>query len=474
MSQRAVVSDGVIANDVVEYRIAQGGFVHDIIRALVAIDGVALEYWPPQGDGTDPTILFTTDEITSRGQSTAPTDAQAEINFVRDSGFYFYTDFPNPNISAQFMSPALDGTAGDDGKYLVRLDVVSGVFIGDATGVWIDINSDTQHRWFVEQSGVGVANGEADVTVAADDGGGSPQAGTEVVKRVNFIATVVGENDINWSSSPWNISELTEGIDANCTLDFNSNGTSVGAGDTSGNFNEDWHSGAPTPGDISAWTVQTDLVSGDAPTGDALGAALPLTSARNWTLLATSGEDFSNELDVTVSDGIDIVTKRVTMHSARTDVANDLVLQTNTQTIIDTGLNAAVTGGLIIKVNGQLVGSTNNSPPALIADDIFGALAEQWNEDWHAASPAASDSDLYEAQLVLVSGDEPTGGAPLDVFINCQFELAWFWSLAAAPPAALLNGTVDLTMQLLGQPSTAITKRVIVQVNVEQEGGNGP
>ena len=470
MSQRAVVSDGVIANEVVEYRIAQGGFVHDIIRALVAVDGVALEYWPPAGDGTDPNILFTDDEITSRQQTLTPTDCQATINFVRGNGFYFYDNHPETvQSSAKFLDPNLDGTAGDDGKFLIRLDVISGTFLVDPTGVWIDLNSQTQVRWFIEQTTVGTSTGEADISIAADDGGGSPVATTTVVKRVNFFAEVVPLNFIAWTSAQRDLVEIKEGIDATCALLFDSDGSATGQADTSGSFSEDWHRLAPLASPAVGFTVQVDVISGTAPSGSALGTALALNDDYLWVLTATSGEDLSNELDVTVSNGTDSVVKRITMNSVRNDVASDLVLQTNPQVVSDTGLNEAVTGGLIIRVNGELVGTSDSSSPSFLGDDIFGILAEQWNEDWHADSPAATDAASYEAKLE-VSGDQPTSGAPVGVFVPCNFELAWFWGLPAAPPPAILTANCTLTMQLLGAPSTAISKPIFVQVNVEQEG----
>jgi hypothetical protein len=462
VSNRLVISDGVEAKEVQAYKVSHESLVKPIQRALVAENGVLRQYWPPAGDGTDSRVKFDTAEITSTQRTISPTDCQAEISFVRGSGTYFYNDHPNGNKIGIYLAPALDGTGGDDGKYLIRLDPVSGSFIGDAVSTWIDINSGTEHRWFIEQSGIGIANGEADITVATDDGGGAPLFGTEVTKRVKFIAEVAAENDIGWTASPWNIEEIKEGIDADCKLTYYPDGTVVGDGDTSGTFNENWHRLATMPGDVSGWTVQVDLVSGTAPSGPALATPHALDVEREWVLTATTGEDLSCELDVTVSDGVDTSVKRVTKHSQRNDLDNEITLTTGTQVISVTGDGTFATGALVTRTNGVLAGVSDT-----------GVVNDDWTENWHTNAPAATDSNLYECKLVADMGsDLPTGGNALDVFINCALEVAWFWTMPAAPPSGILQFEGDYTIQLVGQPSTAVTKHIIVQVSVVP--GEGP
>ena len=320
MARRWVVSDGGNAQEVQadKAKVAVGGLVKDIRIACVAQGGVVRQFWPPTtSSSSDPVILWTTDAITVSHSGIDPLDALALITFNRASGQYSYSNYPQGDTIDDYLNPPLDGTAGDDDKYLIRVDQVSGTALTGTLATWIDLNSAASFVWSLARDTVGSNTALANISIATDDGAGNPVV--QIIKAVTFNAEVTATSKITWTDVQRDLVEYKEGTDADCILTFNPAGTAVGDADTSGAFNDDWHVDTPAVADPSLFSVKATLVSGTAPTGSALGAALSLDVVRQWTLLATSGENLSCALDVevdTIPTSIPVV-KRVTMNSER-------------------------------------------------------------------------------------------------------------------------------------------------------------
>lgn len=449
MSRKLAASSSSIVNDAARYLVVQGGIVKPIVRALVVDKGIARQYWPPSGDGTDPRIRFIIDAITIRESTVDPTSAVATITFTRATGQFTFDNFPGLDITDTYLDPPLDGTAGDDGKYLIRVDQISGVALGGAAlGTFIDLNSAATFVWtLTKATPIGIANAVANIRIAGDNGAGAPIPGTEVVKVASFIAEVLPANDINWSTLQRDLVEIKEGIDATCDLKINKDGTAVGEADTSGSFSEDWHRLAPTPGDLTGWTVRVNLISGTAPTGDVLGSAINFSADRRWTLTATGGQNLSNELDVIISDGTDSVTKRVTMNSQRTDAANKVVWTTVPKSITDIGLGAAGTINIFKTGVGQGVGQVSGI---------------NFTENWHSEAPAATDPNLYEVQLDVLAGPLPDSGSAVGVLLNLANDATWTWTTFTR---TVFEVSVNVTIQPVGRPSLGVTKLITLQIS---------
>ncbi len=412
MAQRFLISDGDVVKTVTGWRIAVGGVVKDVLKATVADAGIARQYYPAatSPSGGDPRITWSTATILVRQQS--QTISSASIWFDRSIGVFIYNNYPNQNAQGTYIQPAL--TAGDTGQYLIRVTSISGsVVTGSPTGVWLDLSADAQYLWELVQSVVGTLVASYTISIAADDGGGNPVANSQVDRIVNFNSEVTGASDIGWSDIQRDLVDIKLGEDGNCILTFNQDGTAVGSAHTSGAFVENWLSG--TGEDM---TVRVDMVSGTPPSGSALAFDLPLDQVRKWTLNATQvsntvGENFVNEMDVTVTDNLLSTTKRITMHSWR-QIPNTETIFTSEPTWLLSETTNTVSNQAFIEVftDGTLTGKVTSDFP--------------YDEVWHSEAPAASDPEKYEVMLVNQTG-KSIGiiGPATDVWLSLATSQAW-------------------------------------------------
>jgi hypothetical protein len=697
MGRRIVISDGALARELTTYAVARSGLVKHMPIASVAQGGFVRQYWP-FADTTlpDQNILWTTDEITSTQIVIDPINAVSSITFLRVNGTAYWADDPNPSKSEPFLNPALDGTAGDDDKYLIKVDQVSGVPIeglevpippftygymqldgtddydrtsltpsgnkvtavvrfnipsfvnatatsmtlfqyaksfirirldvfssdsataelrqkalfrvmnnagtficqllsditvtdgtdhiafisfdadtGQATFVvdendvddlgyssrvlttgtlesgsgfvfgfgadqagsnkvignlayfgykdayltnytdfmdgniqkvldeitwtewggqplfwnrigkmndnqgtagnmsvtgspvevpdsggstgWVDLNTNAQLLWRIVRSSVGIDTAAADISIAPSLGGLSPDGTRTVTRRVNFHAEVQAsgtEGTIAWTTVQRDLVEITEAIDADCDLTFNPTGSAIGDADTSGAFIENWHTDTPPVSDPSLFTVQVDLVSGTAPTGPTLGVPHTLDQVRAWKLLATTGENFSNELDVTVADATTSVTKRITMNSQRTAIPTDVVW-TTAQWNLDDVADDPNFAGVVITVDDDGIGKATflNKPGTT-------------TEDWHNEAPTPSDPENFEARLHVVSGNSADITGALDTDINLFAATGW---TIKQNQAEFRNYQVELSIRRIG--GIWVTKLIKILLSVEGAGG---
>jgi hypothetical protein len=450
VSRRLVISDGALAKEATGFQIAQGGVVKPVLKALVAENGIAHQFWPPASGSNDPSIKWTTQPITSdRFVDLVSQPSIALLNLLVD-GSYDYSDDADVNNPGTGNGTWLDMAVTGTGQYLIKADLVSGSgTVGDTLGVWLDAFT---ARSFGSQMAVqGVNTVVLDVTVAK--GSVTPQAGSEITKRITFNANVTNAaTKVIWSNTQWDLEEHTTNADADCDLNFFPNGTASGLADTSGDFNESWHEDAPVIPDPVNFTVNVALVSGTAPTGDALNTNLTLDVNRSWKLLATSGEDFSNVLDVTVSDGTASLTKRVTMHSTRATVIPANVWTTVTWFLEHIAVIPA--DGLVqVILNPDGTGQGSGDFPI--------------SEDWHSQAPAASDPQNFEAQLVPISGDAPDPvSSSVNIWLPITTQLLWEMRvLGASPPITPKIGVWNLKVRRINEPE--VTK--VINLNTGSE-----
>lgn len=446
MAQRWVVSDGTFAQQVSAARIAIGGVVKDIPAALVSHEGFARKFFPTAGGLADSRIVWDTTALTVTKTAIDPEDSSAIITFNRDTGLYTYNDSPDADVSGVYLNPPVTGA----NQYLIKVEQVSGTALTGTLGSWIDLNSAATHEWSLDQTVVGLLGAVGDISIAADAGGGVPDLATIVTKAVTFSSEVTAGAGIAWSDVARALVEETESVDADCDLIFNPDGSCVGSADTSGAFNENWHSDAPSPAAPGDFTVNATLVSGTAPAGSALATNLTLDTVRQWTLLATSGEDLTCALDITVSDGVDSITKRVTMNSVRSSDASDNTWTTTQWQLVDTDTSAPV-GTVNINADGSATG-TIESPPQT-----------EETEAWNSASPAAPDPEDYEVFLHNVAGLAGLiAGSDIETWIPLSVNRSWSVTITSG---LYREWVWDISIRRVGR--VAVTKRVYVDLGTE-------
>jgi hypothetical protein len=445
MARRLVISDGSNAQEASAYKIAVGGLVKPVLIGMCSENGIVRQFWPPAASSEDPVITWTDSALTVNESVADPADSIASITFTRSLGSYSYKNYPGADGGGTFLNPPLDGTGGDDGKYLIRVDQTGGDALTGTLATWIDINSLASHVWSLDETVVGASSATANISISQDDGGGNPVAATTVVKVVTFNSEVRTASSIVWNTIQRDLVEIKQAEDATCILTFNPDGFATGDADTSGSFNEAWHILSPNVPDPQNYTVTVALISGTAPTGSALATPLTLDAVRQWTLLATSGEDLSCALDVevdTIPTSVPVV-KRVTMNSQRS--LSILPVWTTAQWII-TDANTPTDATITLGIDGIGRG--------------FLRTFEQETEDWHVDAPTPSDLNNYECRLYLVADGGDVTGSATETWLRLTSEVSWNFALGSD----FTTWVVEVGVRWIGQEE--IRKRVVINFGV--------
>lgn len=449
---RFSVSDGSNVNDAQAYKVAQDGIVKPITRALVAVNGILREYWPTEGGGPSP-IQWNTDPITVRDQVVDPANASAYINFSTN-GLYTYKNHPDADGSGVYINPPLTGA----GQYLIKVDQTSsnGDVITGTLATWVDLFQALS--WSLDKGTVGTATETANISIAQDDGGGSPVS--EVLKPVTFTAVVLDNGSkIAWTDESRALSETTEAVVADTELTFYPGGYAVGDADVGG-FTEAWH--VDYPGTVlnpENFTVQVDLISGDTPSGT-LGAPLTLDANRNFKLESLVGETKSSVLDVTVSDGVVSITKRVNMDTEYIAPPIAPPVWTDAQWVLSDQTfpqGLAQLAKMTIKVN------ADGTAEGIMENDS--GTESQQAENWHTDAPGALDPENYEAKWTnsngVILGD-------VDTWVNLGTNQEWQVEFATRPNTR----EYFFTLQIRAIGGVAIEKEI--KMIVWQDDGSQP
>ena len=451
---RWLVSDGTNAQEgqADAVKTAVGGVVKPILRACAAENGIVRQFWPPTVVTTDPAISWDTTALTVTESVVDPLDSVSSIVFSRSLGTYSYKNYPQANGAGIYLNPPVTGA----GQYLIRVDQTSGTALTGTLATWIDIFSLAEHTWSLDEAVVGALAALANISISQDNGFGGPVSGTTVVKAVTFASEVRAGSKVVWSTEPYDLVEIREGQDADCILTFTPDGWATGDAFTSGSFTENWHKDAPdlsnTPiydrdGNLiidrgaeqinlsfnsADFTVNATLVSGTAPTGSALATNLTLDEVRQWTLLAITGENLSCALDVTVSDGIAPVTKRITMNSQRTAASATPVWTIDEWTLSDVAFpqpnSLFVEYTMTFAIAGTATGRCDNNSGGGI----------QETDTWLPGGETAAD---YE---VKISGGIVLTTGTLDVWYNLGTEVVFVAETATSTIQRESNCTLSV------------------------------
>lgn len=320
---------------------------------------------------------------------------------------------------------------------------------------------------YLQNASPGTVVGEATLSFAEDDGAGNPLAGTEVSKTVNFTAQVLSQS-LYMSSEPWNLSNT----EVNETAEVFVLTVPEGWYDPANMYNVpnafiNGEYGYPKGIQLSEiyaleWTaqitVQVDVVSG-AVQGEATGVPLSTDVRRIWYIAAETVGSVEAVIDVTIANGPDSVTKRVTMR------AEQLEETAETGSTVDTEFTRY----------DQIVDLVNGTPPVLAEAEIqirpdgyVYAFTEEepdpngFPQKWNANAGSLTDPENFEARLTVLSGDVPSAGSDtIGLWLNLSTQRAWRYTnaLATANESELISGELQLEVREVGRPSTVQTKR---------------
>ena len=461
MTRRLAVSHNGFLKDGTKYLVEVGGESKDVQRALVVTGGLARQYWP-KALSTDPNIRWTNIPIAPDNyEILANQPSISRIDFI-DAGTFSYSSDPDDTVDQTTPGTWLASSVTAIEQYIIRGTLVSGTdnWAGsEPLGVWADAFGGV--IFGVEQTSQGNAEVVLDVDVAAVDPGQlptlAPLAGSQVTKRCSFDAIVTdSSNKIAWSTLAWVVTEDRLGSDADCVLTLVHVGTASAVGDNT--ETGDWHDDAPLAPDPENFTVNTVLVSGDAPTGDLLATNLSMAIDRSWTLTSALGDGAKTcELDVTVSDGVDSVVRRVTMSSERTETGqSNKIIWTSSPATVDALSRAAQSEDAVI----TLLVDNNGEESATPEPQGSGQ-----SQDWHSEAPAATDPELYEVKLELFAGDAPDTGT-IGTYEPLSVDRIWTMTVDGAVNDEK-EGWWDVTIRQIGNGPSAVTRQFHVTVTGE-------
>ena len=130
-----IVDEFNIVRTVADFTIAVGGIANSVQRALVAKEGFAREFWPPDLPDDDPIVLSTTAATSFDTTDLPDGNAIAFCDYDARTGRLILSTPEVDPLIIQALNPAPRAK----GLFLLRADVISGTIQGDPTGVWIDV-----------------------------------------------------------------------------------------------------------------------------------------------------------------------------------------------------------------------------------------------------------------------------------------------------------------------------------------------
>lgn len=471
---RIVDIEGMV-HDVARFVMGYNGEAKEVGNAWVAADGVVCQFWPPTTELGN-AIIMTTDTEVSYAAAPVGTEPRAVCNFdARTGSLILSNGADGATRSVQILGPPPRGM----GKFLWKLDVVSGAVVADdPTGSWVDVLSEgtlgVKSYYLPNDTGVlSVVTGEVTVSIAEDDGFGAPEAGTEVSKTVNLTAEIVGPN-ITMTTVPWVLSEVKVNETAYALVVVLPTGIIRGYEGSTISEQETyaltWHEGI---------TVQVDVISGSV-IGDTTGSPISTDEIRGWQVEAPNlGDDNNAEIDVTIADGTGSVTKRVTLHAqqieeaATSSVSTDFTQFDQIRDFYDFETTYPLFEDTWVRItfnpDGTVDATNAHNDPVL----------DNFPQIWNVVSPNVTDPENFEIMCEYVSGNMGIlSGDAQGVFLNMSTQRSWYIEMFESQVDFLqlnVQGVnVLISVQEVGRPSTREVKTLQMRVEVDANFWPGP
>lgn len=346
---------------------------------------------------------------------------------------------------------------------------------GAAVDQWHDVFEEGSlglfHNYLPNTSGVaGQMTGAADFSIAEDDGTGYPDLGSVVTKTINFIAERTG-NNLLLTQNEWSLSDVRINEEALVRVSIDNDGILRGYEGVTQALQEaycaSWN---------SQYKVKVDIVSGALTTGTT-GSYLSTASQSEWTLSCAVGASDSAEVDLTIWDGVNTVTKRINLDVSSSSETSSSSLSTdftqyNSLSDSDTQYGGSVSqAGFFIYVNADGTVDAERIP-------ITGGHEPTFPQDWNTSAPAVPDPENFECRMTVVTGDAPNG--TLGTWLNCATDRTWDF-IAFADALTIsdvvvdeISATVLLEIREVGRPATVKQKTLDLYAIATSNGGAIP
>lgn len=404
-----------IVEDVIQFNVAKDGKIYGIDAGYVVCDGVIRQFWPRDLPDTNPIVMSVSDAISYDIKAINQGEPEPICQLDVRTGYLIFSNPDGTTWSEAALAPPPRGT----GVYLWKFDIVSGNIVADdPAGSWVDVYSEgslgVKLYSLPNTTRVpGQILGEGLITLAKDDGGGSPEAGTEVSKSVYFISEITGQNFV-LSGAPWELTDERINETAYVSITVGSDGVLYGYVHGVQVISETW---ALNPGEN--FSVQVNP-KGDTLIGDATNTWLDISKDRIWRLTTGAAEtaDVDNSITLLMRDGVRQVSKQIVLRARRSEeqaeseISDDWTQYDWVIALTETylGVPADATATFFFNSDGTLTCTTEeNSPPF---------SPPSFPQNWNNSAPNVPDPENFEIRCTLVSGDFPLGSDPLDVWMN--------------------------------------------------------
>ena len=470
---RIVDIDGIV-HDVARFVTAYSGEAKEIGGGWVSENGTIRQFWPPTTVLGDALVLSPETEESRATRGVGETPPSAICNFDCRTGLVWL----GGALGDQHFTQAIGPAPRETGMFLWKLQVVTGNVLADSVDnpidVWIDMMSQgtlgiKQYALTNTQGVLSTETGQATISVALDDGAGAPLAGSQLDKTINFIAEITGSNLV-LTTVPWVLSTTRVNEYAQSKLVVTPRIYVTG---DLGGYVSGYEGGTQTELEQYAitwntsFTAQVDIVSGTV-NGSATGVALPINQNLSWDVEAVNvGDSQAAEVNLTISDGIDSVTKAVTLYAENIEEAASSSVSTDfTQydDIRDTYEDYESKWPLF-ELTRATITFQNDGFVQAAAEHVIGQYPN-FPQKWNVLAGTMTDPENFEIKLEVVSGSTQPLGDPVGVFLNLSTSRSWYVQLLEddiiflEPNIDSVN--VNITVQEVGRPETAETKNCLL------------
>lgn len=468
-----IVDKRFTVQDVEQFYIAVNGQAKSVAEAYVADAGVIRQFWPPTTTAGNTIVMTAETEESYATKKAGEGAAIALCSWDARTGRLILSDQEIIKF-VDVLAPAPRSA----GQYLLRVELVSGdITLEFPTGEWHDVfefgNLGIFSNFLTNPNLTpSVLYGELTVSVAEDDGAGTPVLSTLVSKTVNMKAEIIGDN-LSFSTAPWSLSSVRVNEYAAVSIltvpsGFGFENEAFITGNTWQDlegFNDNYKE---VIREIYAvewgpqFTVQVDVLSGSV-SGSPTGVPLTTSVRQFWEVTAPNPlDDNTATVNVTISDGVSIVVKQVTMRAAQlseqTETGSDLSDDfTRFDAIADIWEDFDNPPPPVARIT--LTVNTNGTINAVGLAD--GQLIN-FPQDWNINAPSTTDSLNYECRLTSVGDDLYTGSSPTGVWMNLYQPYSWslYADTSEFPFQLVVRSEADWTLEIreVGRPETVKTK----------------
>lgn len=474
-----LVNELQIVEEVVQFNVAKDDRIYGVDEGYVVCEGVIRQFWPRDITAQSPIVMSVSDVTSYEIKNLTEGEPTPVCNLDVRTGKLIFSNPDGTTFTETVLAPPPRGT----GVYLWKFDIISGPIVADdPTGSWVDVFSEgtlgiKSYRMPNTTRVPGQVLGQAQVTLALDDGGGSPEAGSEVVKTVYFIAEITGSNFV-LSKEPWALEDYRINEAAYVSIVVGNDGVLRGYEHGIEILKETY---AVTWGEN--FKVQLNP-TGDTLKGDQVNKWLSTDVDRSWELSRIVDGLSQNVSTLFMTDGVRTITKQITLNaeyateSADSDISDEWTRYDKLEVLVQTYNGQTAQAAVVFwAYSDGTINAVSQTPGTNQMPDF--------PQDWNVNAPTVSDPENFEIRCTKVSGgigtSEPAG--ILDVWRNLgDAGAGYLWVWGATATGTVENGgqidyklgTFLFEIREVGRPITVKSKTVDIDVAAVSAAPGGP